>query len=291
MKQIQKQKKSLVIPMLTRMQKETVECCLDDNLERKEAEVSEQGAISGVSAHLTYEIAHGGENGTSNFGTGTQLFLQGMVGGTASHLRGGRFQDGFMGAVVSKGVDLGLKGQNLNMYQEGSITVIAGGLASQAAGGSFEDGAIQAGMVFLYNANGRKVINNTKEAVEHYYEGDGETVELGEQTKTELRNHPKVRRQSEALRKGSAQHLSDNLSVDMESYTFHVGKTRVDFTTNCHASTCTTTYKGFVKDGFWDPNYFAPWTHDGVGSGGELGGTIYNYTPYIWKETYPDNFR
>ena len=104
-------------------------------------EAAKQGAISGVSAHLTYEIAHGGENGTSNFGTGTQLFLQGMVGGTASHLRGGRFQDGFMGAVVSKGVDLGLKGQNLNMYQEGSITVIAGGLASQATGGSFEDGA------------------------------------------------------------------------------------------------------------------------------------------------------
>ena len=123
-------------------------------------EAAKQGAISGVSAQLTYEIAHGGENGTSNFGTGTQLFLQGMVGGTASHLRGGRFQDGFIGAVVSKGVDLGLKGQNLNIYQEGGITVIAGGLSSQAAGGSFEDGAIQAGMVFLYNQNGHKRLTN-----------------------------------------------------------------------------------------------------------------------------------
>ena len=126
--------------------------------------------------HLAYEIAHGGENGTSNFGTGTQVFLQGMVGGTASHLRGGRFQDGFMGAVVSKGVDLGLKGQNLNMYQEGSITVIAGGLASQAAGGSFEDGAIQAGMVFLYNSSmERKWINPTGKGVRSLDKwGDGE---------------------------------------------------------------------------------------------------------------------
>jgi hypothetical protein len=32
--------------------------------------------------------------------------------------------------------------------------MIAGGLASKAGGGSFEDGAVQAGMVFLYNAWG-----------------------------------------------------------------------------------------------------------------------------------------
>ena len=162
-------------------------------------EAAKQGAISGVSAQLTYEIAHGGENGTSNFGSGTQVFLQGMVGGTASHLRGGRFQDGFMGAVVSKGVDLGLKGQNLNMYQEGSITVIAGGLSSQAAGGSFEDGAIQAGMVFLYNRNAGKLRQEQRkkqrqkyhermragvrdghltlrEANYHYRNGNGESV-------------------------------------------------------------------------------------------------------------------
>ena len=100
--------------------------------------------------------------------------MQGMVGGTASHLRGGRFQDGFIGAVVSKGVDLGLKGQNLNIYQEGGITVIAGGLSSQAVGGSFEDGAIQAGMVFLYNQYGKKKLTNpTGKGIRSDRGGDG----------------------------------------------------------------------------------------------------------------------
>jgi hypothetical protein len=70
----------------------------------------------------------------------------------STELRGGKFQDGFVSAIVSKGVDLGLEGQQLDFYTEGAIAMIAGGLAAKAWDGSFEDGAVQAGMVHLYNA-------------------------------------------------------------------------------------------------------------------------------------------
>jgi hypothetical protein len=78
-----------------------------------------------------------------------------LVSGISTELRRGRFQDGFVSAIVSKGVDLGLEGQQLDFYTEGTIAMITGGLAAKAGGGSFEDGAVQAGMVFLYNAMGK----------------------------------------------------------------------------------------------------------------------------------------
>jgi hypothetical protein len=36
-----------------------------------------------------------------------KLALQGLVGGISAELRGGKFQDGFVSAIISKGVDLG----------------------------------------------------------------------------------------------------------------------------------------------------------------------------------------
>ncbi|VVM17751.1 hypothetical protein BSPWISOXPB_712 [uncultured Gammaproteobacteria bacterium] len=118
-----------------------------------------QGVISGVTAAAISEVAHGGENNASEFTTTEQLALQGLVGGISTELRGGKFQDGFVSAIISKGVDLGLEGQQLDFYTQGAITMIAGGLASKAGGGSFEDGAVQAGMVFLYNSRGAIKLN------------------------------------------------------------------------------------------------------------------------------------
>jgi hypothetical protein len=117
-----------------------------------------QGVISGIFKNIPYRIIqkHHPRLNSPIFKTTTPCF-----GGepTCNHcncisteLRGGKFQDGFVSAVISKGVDLGLEGQQLDFYTQGAITMIAGGLASKAGGGSFEDGAVQAGMVFLYNS-------------------------------------------------------------------------------------------------------------------------------------------
>lgn len=135
------------------------------------------------------------------------------------------------------------------------------------------------------------VIDTTKEATVHYMDGNGESVELGIGTKYAVRSHPLVVRQSDALRSGKAKHLSHNLSVELAGKVYHVGKTRVDFTTNCESGTCTTTYKAFDGDGYWDP--LAPVGFgDGLGGDWEVwGGKGYYYIPYIWSETYVDKFQ
>ncbi|VVH56890.1 hypothetical protein BSPCLSOX_1817, partial [uncultured Gammaproteobacteria bacterium] len=77
-----------------------------------------QGVISGITAAAISEVAHGGENNASEFTTTEQLALQGLVGGISTELRGGKFQDGFVSAIISKGVDLGLEGQQLDFYTQ-----------------------------------------------------------------------------------------------------------------------------------------------------------------------------
>ena len=70
---------------------------------------------------------------------------------------------------------------------------------------------------------------------------------------------------------------------------FHVGRTRVDYSTACQSGSCKTTFTGFSGDGFWDANIFAPWRHDGIGPGGELpGGSPYRYEPFVWTTTFPN---
>ncbi|WP_170167505.1 phospholipase effector Tle1 domain-containing protein [Amphritea balenae] len=138
--------------------------------------------------------------------------------------------------------------------------------------------------------NTSKVIDSNSDALDHYFEGNGESVELGPQAKQALLNHQLVLRQSEALKSGTAKHLNDNLSVELREDIYHIGKTRVDFSTVCKSGSCTTTYVGFANDGFWDPLAPAGFG-DGIGGNWEaLGGTGYYYLPYIWSETYKDNF-
>jgi hypothetical protein len=72
-----------------------------------------------------------------------------MVSGISTELRRGRFQDGFVSAIVSKGVDIGLEGQQLDFYTKGTIAMITGGLAAKAGGGSFEDGAVGGDGIFV----------------------------------------------------------------------------------------------------------------------------------------------
>jgi len=168
---------------------------------------------------------------------------------------------------------------------------IVGGTASELGGGKFSNGAVTAIYVHLFNSEG--IISSTIGAVGKYFRGNGGMVELGDATKNELRNNPRIRNQSIALRNGTAKHLSGNLSIDLTGDTFHVGDTGVVFNTLCSGTTCTTGYVGFINcnisggsvatslDGFSDP----------FDLGFELpGGTPYVYVPYSWSETYENKF-
>jgi hypothetical protein len=128
-----------------------------------------QGVISGITAAAVNEIAHGGANGTSEFSDLEQLALQGLVGGISTELRGGKFQDGFVSAFISKGLEITEVLKGMPIEQQGAITMLAGGLASKAGGGSFEDGAMSAGFVFLYNYMFESSVTKEK----HYYRIQG----------------------------------------------------------------------------------------------------------------------
>ena len=143
----------------------------------------------------------------------------------------------------------------------------------------------------------RPVIDSTREAVDHYRNGNGEQVELGPRTKRALRNSRQQRHRSRRIRTGRTSRLSGNYRVNLTLRIFHIGRTTVQYKTECNGRTCTTTYTGFTRnlpgdgygpDGFWD---ITPGSDDTVGPQGELrGGTPYPYTPYTWKETYPNPY-
>ena len=217
---------------------------------------------------------------------------------TLSELRGGDFKSGLIGGFVGHWAG----GHALTQFPDQMlpqmmVVGLAGGLSARASGGSFEDGALAAAFSHLFNNMTQKavqkkpkVIDSTSKALSHYLTGDGEAVDLGPNTRKALKKHPLVKRQSKALRAGTANHLNDNLSVELKGDIFHVGKTRVNFSTTCQSGSCTTTYVGFANDGFWDP-IAPPGFGDGIGGNWEIpGGTGYHYNSYEWTETYMDNF-
>ena len=135
------------------------------------------------------------------------------------------------------------------------------------------------------------VIDDTSAAVNHYYNGNGEPVILGQKTQSYLRNSERQKNALANLKSGNTT-MSGLYPIDLTYHTdtFHVGRTAVEYHTQCNNGMCTTTFKGFVRkdknetiipDSFSDP----------VDIGLEMpGGKPFNYYPYIWQETYPDKF-
>lgn len=75
---------------------------------------------------------------------------------------------------------------------------------------------------------------------------------------------------------GEAKNRTLTFDVKMTLSTFHVGNTNVDYFTSCTETSCTTIFKAFVGDGFWDP----------IDLGVEVGGTPYKYNTWQYQITY-----
>ena len=147
------------------------------------------------------------------------------------------------------------------------------------------------GVVISPDAQEEFVVDSTKEAWDHYKNGNGETATLGPNAKNALRTDSTQQSKADKIKSGNSSSKKGNYKVDLTLKVFHVGRTRVDYVQTCSGSTCTTTFTGFSGDGFWDANVLTPWTHDGKGPGGEYsGGTVYDYSPYIWTEIYPNPY-
>ncbi|WP_068597635.1 hypothetical protein ACF3NR_08715 [Vaginella massiliensis] len=168
---------------------------------------------------------------------------------------------------------------------------ISGGVGSALSGGNFFEGALIGGVVAGLNdamhkhLNGgdpprkrRKILSNSSDAVDHYYNGNGEDAEIGMGAKRKLISNSETKRVINRLISGEANSLSNTFDVDLtNSYEgFHIGDTNVDYSTSCTISKCTTSFKAFVRDGFWDP----------LDIGIEIGGKPYNYVPWEFKISY-----
>ena len=118
------------------------------------------------------------------------------------------------------------------------------------------------------------------------YCGDGESVNLGENTISALKNSPEHTYNQKALREGTAKSKDQRYGVDLTkgNDTYHVGDTVVTYDKSESSKYRVVTYHAFNSDGFWD---IYSNKGDGIGPKKELqGGTPYSYIPYTWTEVY-----
>ena len=109
------------------------------------------------------------------------------------------------------------------------------------------------------------VVHNTKEAVIHYYHGNGEPADVGDESTAELMSSPEFKRNHYAITMEGRENAS--FDVDMTKKTFHIGDTNVDYYVNNGKQSSSVTYILFANDRFKDP----------LDIGIEAGGTPYEY--------------
>jgi len=141
-------------------------------------------------------------------------------------------------------------------------------------------------------------MENTAQAIKHYYNGRGTPVTLGNKTVDALIKSKKFQYHHNRIITGQTTRLIGNFSVNLEWIVFHVGDTNVNYSIEVGPESCTVTYELFADDGFWDVDYLAELTlgkmgqpnfiPDGLGPNLERGGTPYPYIPIIGTYTFPN---
>ena len=103
-----------------------------------------------------------------------------------------------------------------------------------------------------------KVITNNKEAVLHYYTGNGEPVKIGENITNELLNTKEFQEHHNNVLSGKTKTTGEfGINMENKKDAFFIGNTNVYYnvTPSEDNKTCTVTYTIYQNDGFWDPNY------------------------------------
>jgi RHS repeat-associated protein len=180
----------------------------------------------------------------------------------------------------------------MQMLNRGGVTANAKGILNLKEGQSFAKNDLWVGT----KSGSGPVVNNTKEATSHYFNGNGASADVGDQTTSELLGSSEFQTKHSKITSQIVQAKGD-FSVKMKNLTFHMGSTGVDYNVGGNGSSSSVTYTLFthdvyVTDGFWDPDvidentlgripYVRDWTNtkpDGPGSNLErFGGTPYHY--------------
>ena len=141
-------------------------------------------------------------------------------------------------------------------------------------------------------------VNNTPEALKHYFNGAGEVADVGDEA-VELLVSSTVFKNK--LKKITSQTVvpQGNFSVNLTRKVFHIGKTNVNYSVTKGVNCDIVSFELFINDGFWDPNFFKEKKNsnnvsripDGLGPNLELGGRPYRYAvrtrTYYFKPILP----
>lgn len=217
-----------------------------------------------------------------------QIASHAAVGGVIAVASGGKFGHGFFSAGVTKGIGAaflpgGDKLTTGEIAKGTMVSAVIGGTASKISGGKFANGAQTGAFQYLFNQAAPKIIDSTKDALDHYFNGNGQDVQLGPNTQDAIINSKDQQYRLNRIKQGLSTSNSGNYGVDVTSEMFHVGDTPLHYNTVCNNTTCTTSFES-RGDGFWDPVYSA----DGIGPQCEIfGGIPFRYLPFQWQETYP----
>jgi hypothetical protein len=145
-----------------------------------------------------------------------------------------------------------------------------------------------------------RVIDNTPQALNHYLNGKGEPVDLGENTIKALLGSKTFQEKLFKIVVGQTTSLNGFFSVDITDKIFHVGRTNVDYEIKPFASSMlSVTFMLFTRDGFWDIDFIdekagrpilgKSSTPDGPGPNLErFGGTPYYYNPVKFVILFPN---
>jgi RHS repeat-associated protein len=148
-------------------------------------------------------------------------------------------------------------------------------------------------------SGGGKVIDNNRDAISHYFSGDGSPVKIGPNSVMAVLTSPDFQKKYNRIKDGKTTSLKGNFSVDLTSNVFHIGHTNVNYSINLKTNgNITVKYDLFVDDGFWDVDFIdegiGSWfgiknKPDGLGPNLErLGGTPYPYIPSTVIFNFPN---
>ncbi|MFL0106899.1 RHS repeat domain-containing protein [Tenacibaculum maritimum] len=234
-----------------------------------------------------------------------QTLAHGHLGGVMSVAMGGDYFSGFAagaaGSAIGHYAKIGLEKAGANNFWKASGIITAGslsgGVGSFVSGGKFWDGfrngAISSALNHVAHMVQKKIktIRSTREALKHYFEGEGESVKLHPDIKKALINSKKFNRKLSRILGGKTTSLRGNFSIDLTKEFFHVGRTNVEYSINFVMNgKIRVDFNLFINDGFWDADFidentlgrlgvesFRP---DGLGPNLErFGGIPYRYLP------------
>ena len=188
---------------------------------------------------------------------------------------------------------------SMQILNRGGVTANSKGILNLKEGQSFAKNDLWLGT----KSGSGSVVNNSKEATSHYYNGKGAAADVGDQSTSQLLGSEKFQAK---LNKITSQEVVPNgdFFVNMRDLpnSFHIGNTGVDYSVSGNGTSSSVTFTLFTNtnknsvnttDGFWDPNFatekgfnylerktgikidrFQP---DEKGPNLEAGGTPYNY--------------